>query len=99
MKLSEAPTKIIGVQVGELSLDLIRMGVPMLKVRVALTTDEGPIGFMDMGELGQWSGKTLDALRAFTEAVEEDALSRIFKLPAQSTETPQTEGRNEPAQF
>lgn len=99
MKLSEAPTKIIGIQVGEVTIDLIRSGVPALKVRLAMFTDEGPVAFMDVGDAGQWSNKSIDAMRAFTEALEEDALRLVFKVPTQDTETTQANGPNEPAQF
>lgn len=99
MKLSEAPTKIIGIQVGELELDLIRVGVPVLKVRFALCTDDGPVSVMDISDMSVWSQKSLDAMRAFTEALEADALRIIFKVPAQDTETAQADGPNEPAQF
>lgn len=99
MKLCEAPTKIIGVQVGEAAIDLIRSGIPALKVRIAIFTDDGPVGFMDIGDIGQWSQRSLDALRVFTEALEEDALRFIFKVTTQDAETAQTDGPNEPAQF
>lgn len=99
MKLCEAPTKIVGVQVGEVSIDLIRVGIPALKVRFAMLTDEGPVGFTDVGDIGQWSQKSLDAMRAFTEALEEDALRIIFKVPTQDAETAQANAPNEPAQF
>lgn len=99
MKLCELPTKIIGVQVGELSLDLIRMGVPALKVRVALCTDDGPVGFVDLADPSRWSKKTLDAMRAFTEALEEDALQVIFRTPVQDAETAQAPSPSDPPQF
>lgn len=101
MKLSEAPTKIIGVQVGELALDLIRSGMPSLKVRFALLTEDGPKAFMDVGELGNWSQKSLDAMRAFTEALEEDGLNLIFKATTgtQASEISGTDAGDGPAQF
>ncbi len=101
MKLSEAPTKIVGLQVGEISLDLIRSGLPMLKVRFALLTEDGPKAFMDVGELGNWSQKSLDAMRAFTEALEEDGLNLIFRTSpgTQASEISGAEAGDGPAQF
>lgn len=100
MKLSEAASKIIGIQVGELAIDLIRSGLPNVKVRFALLAEEQSIaGFMDIDNMGHWSQKTLDAMRAFTEALEEDGLRIIFKVDTQATETPRSDGPAEPAQF
>jgi hypothetical protein len=99
MKLSEAPTRIIGIQVGELQLDLIRTGSQALKVRVAMYTDDGPVGFIDLGGLDPWSPKVIEAMRAFTDAIEEEALGLIFKVKAQGAETPQADEAVGPAQF
>lgn len=99
MKLCEAPTKIVGVQLGEVAIDLIRVGVPALRVKVAILVAEGPIGFIEFSDVGQWSQKSLDAMKAFTDALEEEALKVVFKLPTQDTETPLTDRANEPVQF
>jgi hypothetical protein len=87
------------VQVGEATLNLLRDGIPTVKVRFALLTEEGAAGFMDISDITQWSSKTIDAMRAFTEALEEDALRVIFRLPAQGAETSQTDDATGPAQF
>ncbi len=99
MKLCEAPTKIVGVQVGEVAIDLIRIGAQALKVKMAVFSDDGPVGFMEMGDSGHWSQKSLDAMKMFTEALEEDALKVIFKIPTQDTETSSTDKVSEPVQF
>lgn len=99
MKLSEQPSKIYGLMAGEVTLNFIRPELPALRVRFALLTDDGPIGFADVGAGGQWSEKTLKAMQAFTESLEEDALRLIFKAAPQAPETPQSEGPNDPPQF
>lgn len=97
MKLSEATPKIVGVQVGEAALNFIRVGEPALKVRFALISKDGnPVGFVDVGE---WSDKVLAAMRTFSEALEEEALSLIFEQSTQDVETPQAEERQGPPQF
>lgn len=97
MKLTEAPIKIIGVQMGEASLNLMREGVPPLKAKVALISKDGePCGYMDIAH--GWSEKTIEALRALTSAVEEDALARIAEQQPKS-ETPTTEEQKGPQQF
>lgn len=102
MKLSEAPTKIFGIQVGDLTIDLIRTGIPTIRVKFALLTEEhGPTAFMDVSDtVSIWSPKTLEAMRAFTESLEEDALKFVFKVDGtQVTETPKDETSDGPAQF
>jgi hypothetical protein len=102
MKLSEAPSKIVGIQVGELALNLIRTGVPMLQVKFSLLTEEhGSTAFMDVSDaVSIWSSKVLDAMKAFTDAIEEDALKILFKVDAQqTTETSTGETSDEPVQF
>lgn len=99
MKLSEQPSRIYGLMAGEVTLNLIRTDMPALRVKFALLTDEGPVGYVEVGVGGQWSEKTLKAMQAFTESLEEDALRLIFKGPTQATETPQTDGPIDPPQF
>lgn len=97
MKLTEAPTKIVGIQLGEAKLNFIRVGEAPIVAKFALITKEGDAaGFVDM--MTGWSDKALEALRVFSEVLEEEALARIFTM-AQASETPQTEEHSEPPQF
>jgi hypothetical protein len=98
VKLTASPSKIVGVQLGEAMLNLIRPGEPPIRAKFALLTkDETVAGFVDVSS--NWSDKALNALQAFTEAMEEEAMRLIFEA-AQPSETPaQPEERNEPPQF
>lgn len=101
MKVTTTETKILGVQVGEVSIDFLRveMDGTFLKARFALLTDKGPTGFMDLNERGgQWSEKTIAALKAFSASLEEDALKVIFKISDVKTENKEG-SENEPDQF
>jgi hypothetical protein len=98
MKLSEQPSRIYGLMAGEVTLKLLGPETG-LRVKFALLTDEGPVGYADVGIGGQWSEKTLKAMQAFTESLEEDALRLIFKPSTQASETPQSEGPGDPPQF
>lgn len=99
MKLSEQPSRICGLMAAEITLNFIRSDSPPIKARFALLTDEGPVGFSDIGGGGTWSEKTLKAMKAFTESLEEDALGLIFKGSTQVQETPQSEDPDSPPQF
>ena len=96
MKVSEAPSKIIGVTLGEISVSILRPEASPFKARFALISKEGgAIGFMDMD---QWSERAIEALKTFQNVLEEEALARISEVtPAESTTSP--EKRNEPQQF
>lgn len=102
MKLSEQPSRIVGVMAGEVSMNLIRpdRDHPTLKVKFGLLVDEGVAGYSEISGIGSsWSEKTLKAMSAFLEAIEEDGLRLLFKAGPQAPETPQAEGRTEPPQF
>lgn len=97
MKLSEAPTKIIGVALGEASINLIRPGELPFKARFAILTDSGTAGYVDIGE---WTPEAAKALETFIAVLETEALNHLFKVPtAQAAETPQGDAANEPPQF
>jgi hypothetical protein len=97
MKLSTSPSHIVGLQLGEASLNMIRGGQPPIKAKFALITKEGDaIGFMETA--GPWSDKVLEALKTFSEVLEEELLGRISEVP-QASETPPAGASNEPPQF
>lgn len=96
MKLSGAPSKIVGVQLGKVSVELIRETAVGITAKFALLSKEGEIlGFVDIP--GGWSEKLEAALTTFVDALEEEALRVIFEQ--QSSETPQSSPQNEPQQF
>lgn len=97
MKLSEQKSKIVGIMAGEVAINTIRPDLLPLRVKFALLADEGPIGFSETS--CDWSDKTVKAMQAFIDALEEDGLRMLFKGEPQATGTPQTEGRTEPPQF
>ncbi len=79
MKLVEAPTKIVGVHLGEASLNFIHEGIAPIKAKFALLAKDGsPIGYVEMSR--EWSEKTLDALKQLTAALEEEAAARVFEI-------------------
>lgn len=96
MKLSDSACKIIGAQLGEVTLNYIRVDLPPVKAKFALINKEGETcGFMEIGH--DWSEKVVEAARVFSEVLEEDALRRIFEQKEQVAE-PSTQP-NEPPQF
>ena len=95
MKLTTSKCKITGVHFGEAELNLIRGDRPALKVKYALVGEDGTTcGFFE--KAGGWSEKALEALRVFTEALEEDCMPALFDKP---TEPSSEEKPAEPQQF
>ncbi len=97
MKVSEAPSKIIGVTLGEANISLLRVQDVPFKAKFALLTKDGnSCGYI---EIGEWSDKTIDALKTFIAVIEEEALTKISD--GGSSEAPSTspEKLNEPKQF
>lgn len=98
MKVTEAPSNIVGVALGEASFNFVRRDAPPIIAKFALiTTDGAPVGFMDMAS--GWSDKALEAFRVFSEVLEEEALRVLFKVPADGSEKEKVDPAVEPPQF
>lgn len=92
MKLSSDKCLITGVQVGEVQVNLIVPGRPLLSCKVALVREDGSfIGQVSKDR--EFSEKTLKALEELTAALEEDVLRETFETtteaPEKGTEPPQ----------
>lgn len=97
MKMATTPSKIVGVQLGEVTVNFMRPDQPGLKAKFALLTKDGDVAsFTEL--VGGWSDKAQEAARAFSEALEEEVLRIIFEQ-GQASETPQATATNEPPQF
>lgn len=95
MKLSTAKPKTVGLQLGEASLNFIHPELAPIRAKLAILAEEGEIcGYLEKSNA--WSEKTMAALQALAECIEEDALPHIFL-----EESPQTkdESRVDPPQF
>lgn len=97
MKLSLAPSKIVGVQLGDATIVLLGTGTPLRGKFALLTKDGETCGFMEIGH--GWSDKTIEALKAFSDALEEEALSMIMEAKSAEEPAPNPEAPNEPPQF
>lgn len=97
MKLSTSPSKIFGVQLGDASINLLGTGTPLRGKFALLTKDGETCGFMEIGH--GWSEKTLEALRTFSDALEEEALAIIMEPKPAEEATPNPDKPNEPPQF
>lgn len=96
MKFTTATSKILGVHLGEASLNLMMPSISPIKAKFALVTKDGDTsGYI---EVKNWSEKTIEALRVFAAQLEEDALNIVFEV-AQSTDTKEPDKPNEPNQF
>ncbi len=79
MKLSRSRCRIVGIQTGELSLNM-NSGSPILRVKFALLTEGGETsGYFEKGSA--WSDRSQELLLALTESLELDALPYVFDEP------------------
>lgn len=97
MKFSDSPSKIIGLTLGEASLNLIRIGEPPIKAKFVLINKESEVvGYLDFSS--NWSEKVQDALRTFSAVLEEEVMKYVFD-EAQPSETSKNDAPEEPTQF
>lgn len=80
MKLSRSKSRIIGVQTGEVTINLMG-GAALVRAKFALLSEGGTVGHFDKS--GAWSEKTEELLRQLTESMELDALPILFEEPAE----------------
>lgn len=79
MKLSRSRCKVVGVQTGELTLNVTSPS-PLLRVKFALVAEDGgTVGYFEKGSA--WSEKTQELLQQLTESLEADALPYLFDEP------------------
>jgi len=109
MKFINAPSKIIGVQLG--SLDIVVLSEPEnpakknphASAKFGLITEGGDINGSLSINTWQWSAKTQKALEDFVAVLEEEAASKIFKIESEPVDgvpnSNKTKDNNEPAQF
>ena len=82
MKLVKAPSKIVGVRVGEISADLITSKGMCIKY-VLLRDIEGDYDGVNAGSYTkerEFSEKTMKALDNFVSCLEEDVLPELFEV-------------------
>lgn len=98
MKLTTAKSRVVGIQLGEASLNLIRMNEVPIKAKFALMTADGDVcGYVE--KYNGWSDKVQEALRNFAEVLEEEGLKQLFEV-TDAAESPQSNPDvAEPPQF
>jgi len=96
MKIANVPSKIVGITLGELKINVMGMGPPVT-AKFALVSKEGEVvGFI---ETFSWSEKFEEKIRAFIADIEEEGLRLAFEEPAQASETPPSDAADAPRQF
>jgi hypothetical protein len=84
MRLTDHKCKIVGVRVGEIAANLLKLEDPKLLVKFVLLRDpsKSPDGInsgMYSKEL-DWSERTKQAFEEFVHSLEDDALHELFEL-------------------
>ncbi len=96
MKMSRSRCRIVGVQTGELSLNM-NSASPILRVKFALLTEGGETsGYFEKGST--WSDRSQELLQQLTESLESDALPYIFDEPVEEGD-PTSSAVEEPPQI
>lgn len=78
MRLSKSESRIVGVQLGEAHINVIKPGIPPLTADFALVREDEALCGMVQRRL-EWSERVHLALRELIDAMEEDELSHVFK--------------------
>ena len=80
MKLSRKPCRIVGVRVGEATLNLLSPYDTSITAKFVLLGDPGRGEQLNSGSFtkSQWSNETLVALGKLIECMEQDALVDLF---------------------
>jgi len=77
MKLSMAKPKIVGLQLGEASINFIHPDIVPIKAKLAIIgEEESTCGYIE--KRNGWSEKTLTALQELASCIEADALPHLF---------------------
>jgi hypothetical protein len=89
MKLSRRACKIIGVRVGEATLNLLNPSAATLYAKFFLLRDPDSASGVNVGAYSKvaWSDRTLEALQKLIDCMEDDALIDIFDDEGESTAT------------
>jgi hypothetical protein len=95
MKLSTARPRIIGLHLGEASINFIRPDVVPIKAKLAIIGEEElACGYIEKSN--GWSEKTLRALQELGSCIESDTLHHLF---IEEDSQVQVDSSAEPPQF
>lgn len=87
MTPSKSKSLIVGVQLGEAHLNILKPGIPPLTADFALMRSDGEMCGIIQRRLG-WGEKTLKALAELQAAMEEETLDHVFEpQPPESSAT------------
>jgi len=84
MRLTGSPSKIVGVRVGEVELNLVVAPSLMVKYVLLRNPEDSKLDGVNAGKYtkaGPWSEKVREALDTFISALEEDVLPELFDIP------------------
>jgi len=84
MKLTQYPSKIVGVRVGEVELSLVVSPSLLVKYVMLRNPEDSNLDGVNAGKYtksGPWSEKVREALEVFINALEEEALPELFDVP------------------
>lgn len=86
MKNTTGKPRIVGVSLGEASLNFIKPGIPPITAVFGLVRDDDELAGRVEKRL-EWSEKTMQALGVLQDCMEIDMLAALFDVPASSPDT------------
>lgn len=80
MKLINKPSRIVGLRVGEVSINLLSPGASSVVAKFILLRDASKGDNINAGQFSKahWSPETLEAFEHFIDALEGDAVRDLF---------------------
>lgn len=83
MRLTKGKSKIVGVRVGEMSLNTLQHERTRLSVSFVLLGDPETMDGLNAGRYtkeSQWSNKAQEALGVFLDVLEQEAIHELFEV-------------------
>lgn len=78
MRVSKSKTRVVGIQLGEATINRVKPGVPAISAVFALVREDNELcGHFERRAF--WSDKVAQALSALQDALEEEAMEDLFE--------------------
>lgn len=80
MKLSHQPSRIVGLRVGEVAINLLSPGASSVVAKFVLLRDPSQGDTVNSGQFTKvhWSPEAIQAFERFIDALEDDAVRDLF---------------------
>jgi hypothetical protein len=80
MRTTTGKPRIVGVTLGKAIINVIHPGIPPLTAEFGLVRDDEELAGLVEKRM-EWSDRTMKAIAALQESMEEDMLAALFEVP------------------